>query len=125
MFFADNAEEARQYITELAKDRDIETVIKSKSMVSEEMSLAENMNDSGFETIETDLGEYIIQLAGETPYHLIAPAVHKSRKDVAELLDQDFKDGDRVPDATELTMLAIPVIGKPYVKLQINTNCSW
>ena len=106
VFFADNAEEARQYITELAKDRDIETVIKSKSMVSEEMSLAENMNDSGFETIETDLGEYIIQLAGETPYHLIAPAVHKSRKDVAELLDEDFTDGDRVPDATELTMLA-------------------
>ena len=106
VFFADNADEARQYITKLAKDRDIETVIKSKSMVSEEMSLAENMNDSGFEAVETDLGEYIIQLAGETPYHLIAPAVHKSRKDVAELLDKDFTDGDRVPDATELTMLA-------------------
>ena len=106
VFFADNADEARKYITNLAKNRDIKTVIKSKSMVSEEMSLAENMNDSGFETVETDLGEYIIQLAGETPYHLIAPAVHKSRKDVAELLDKDFEDGDRVPDATELTMLA-------------------
>ena len=85
VFFADNADEARKYITNLAKNRDIETVIKSKSMVSEEMSLAENMNDSGFETVETDLGEYIIQLAGETPYHLIAPAVHKTRDQITEL----------------------------------------
>ena len=106
VFFAENADEARQYITELADARNIKTVIKSKSMVSEEMSLAESLNDSGFEAVETDLGEYIIQLAGESPYHLIAPAVHKSRKDVAELLDRDFVDGDRVPDATELTMLA-------------------
>jgi L-lactate dehydrogenase complex protein LldF len=106
VFFAENAEEARQYITKLAKASKIETVIKAKSMVSEEMSLTENLIDSGFEAVETDLGEYIIQLAGETPYHLIAPAVHKSRKDVAELLDNNFVDGDRVPDATELTMLA-------------------
>ena len=106
VFFVDDAAEARQHIIDLAHKRDIKTVIKSKSMVSEEMGLAEAMNDEGFETIETDLGEYIIQLANETPYHLIAPAVHKSRADVAKLLDDNFKEGDRVPDATELTMMA-------------------
>lgn len=106
VFFADDAEEARRHIIDLAHKRKIKTVIKSKSMVSEEMGLAEAMNDEGFETVETDLGEYIIQLANETPYHLIAPAVHKSRADVAKLLDDDYKDGDRVPDATELTMMA-------------------
>ena len=106
VFFADDAEEARQHIIDLAHKRKIKTVIKSKSMVSEEMGLAEAMTDEGFETVETDLGEYIIQLANETPYHLIAPAVHKSRADVAKLLDDDYKDGDRVPDATELTMMA-------------------
>jgi L-lactate dehydrogenase complex protein LldF len=106
VFFAEDAEEARKHIVALAHARNIKTVIKSKSMVSEEMALAETLNDEGFETIETDLGEYIIQLANETPYHLIAPAVHKSRKEVAELLDDNFKEGDRVPDATELTMMA-------------------
>ncbi len=106
VFFANDAEEARQHIIKLAHKREIKTVIKSKSMVSEEMGLAEAMTDEGFETVETDLGEYIIQLANETPYHLIAPAVHKSRADVAKLLDDNYKDGDRVPDATELTMMA-------------------
>ncbi len=106
VFFAADAAEARQYIIDLAHKRNIKTVIKSKSMVSEEMGLAEAMNTEGFETVETDLGEYIIQLANETPYHLIAPAVHKSRSDVAKLLDDDYKDGDRIPDATELTMMA-------------------
>jgi len=106
VFFAEDAAEARKHIIDLAHKRNIKTVIKSKSMVSEEMGLAEAMNDEGFETVETDLGEYIIQLAGETPYHLIAPAVHKSRSDVAKLLDDDYKEGDRVPDATELTMMA-------------------
>lgn len=106
VFFAEDAAEARQHIIKLAHDRKIKTVIKSKSMVSEEMGLEKAMTEEGFETIETDLGEYIIQLAGETPYHLIAPAVHKSRKEVAELLDDNYKDGDRVPDATELTMVA-------------------
>ncbi len=106
VYFAENADEARQYIIDLAHARNIKTIIKSKSMVSEEMALAESLNDEGFETVETDLGEYIIQLAGETPYHLIAPAVHKSRLEVAELLDDDYKSGDRVPDATELTMMA-------------------
>ncbi len=106
VFFAADAVEARKHIIDLAHRREIKTVIKSKSMVSEEMGLAEAMNAEGFETIETDLGEYIIQLANETPYHLIAPAVHKSRADVAKLLDDDFKEGDRIPDASELTMMA-------------------
>ncbi|MDA1279760.1 MAG: LutB/LldF family L-lactate oxidation iron-sulfur protein [Chloroflexi bacterium] len=106
VFFADDAEEARQHILGLAKANDVKTVIKSKSMVSEEMALADALIDAGIEAVETDLGEYIIQLAGETPYHLIAPAVHKSRKDVAALLSDDFKDGDPVPDAVQLTRMA-------------------
>ncbi|MCZ6539385.1 MAG: LutB/LldF family L-lactate oxidation iron-sulfur protein [Chloroflexi bacterium] len=106
VFFASDAEEARQHIIELAHSRDVKTVIKSKSMVSEEMALADALIEEDIEAIETDLGEYIIQLAGETPYHLIAPAIHKSRKEVAELLNDDFSEGDPVPDPTELTMLA-------------------
>ncbi len=106
VFFANDAAEARQHIIKLAHSGGIKTVIKSKSMVSEEMALADALIEEGIEAVETDLGEYIIQLAGETPYHLIAPAIHKSRKEVAELLNDDFSEGDPVPDATELTMMA-------------------
>jgi len=106
VFFAEDAAEAREHVVKLAHDRNVKTVIKSKSMVSEEMALADALIDAGIEAVETDLGEYIIQLAGETPYHLIAPAIHKSREDVAALLDDDFKKGDPVPGADELTMLA-------------------
>jgi L-lactate dehydrogenase complex protein LldF len=106
VFFASDAEEARRHIIGLARDRDVKTVIKSKSMVSEEMALADALIEAGIEAVETDLGEYIIQLAGETPYHLIAPAIHKSRKEVAELLDDDFSEGDPLPSVTDLTMMA-------------------
>jgi L-lactate dehydrogenase complex protein LldF len=106
VFFAEDAAEAREHVVKLAHDRNVKTVIKSKSMVSEEMALADALIDAGIEAVETDLGEYIIQLAGETPYHLIAPAIHKSREDVAALLDDDFKKGDPVPGVDELTMLA-------------------
>jgi L-lactate dehydrogenase complex protein LldF len=106
VFFAADAAEARKYVLDLAHARNIKTVIKSKSMVSEEMALAQALIDDGIEAVETDLGEYIIQLSDETPYHLIAPAVHKSRKEVAELLDDNYVEGDPVPDATELTMMA-------------------
>lgn len=106
VFFADDAAEARKHIIDLAHTREIKTVIKSKSMVSEEMALADALIEEGIEAVETDLGEYIIQLAGETPYHLIAPAIHKSRQEVAALLDDNFTVGDPIPGVDELTMLA-------------------
>lgn len=106
VYFAKDAQQARKHIVDIAKNRGITTIIKSKSMVSEEMDLANALNESGFEAVETDLGEYIIQLAKETPYHLIAPAVHKSRKEIAELLGITIEEGDSIPNAKELTMLA-------------------
>ncbi len=85
VFFARDSEEATSYVTELAQSRGVKTVVKSKSMVSEEMGLNERLEEAGIESVETDLGEYIIQLAGEAPFHIIAPAIHKSREDVSEL----------------------------------------
>jgi hypothetical protein len=103
VFFADDAAEARKHIIDLAHTREIKTVIKSKSMVSEEMALADALIEEGIEAVETDLGEYIIQLAGETPYHLIAPAIHKSRQEVAALLDDNFTVGDPIPGAGRIS----------------------
>jgi len=72
-------------VVNLAKERGIELVIKGKSMVSEEMALNHRLEEEGIEPVETDLGEYIVQLAEETPFHIIAPAIHKSRGEVSEL----------------------------------------
>ncbi len=59
--------------------------VKGKSMLTEEIGLNRSLEDAGIETVETDLGEYIIQLAGETPSHIIAPAIHQTREKVGRL----------------------------------------
>ena len=105
VFFARDSEEATRYVTELAKAKAVKTVVKSKSMVSEEMGLNEALEAVGVESVETDLGEYIIQLAGEAPFHIIAPAIHKSREDVAELFE-DKLDTPYNPDIDELAQEA-------------------
>ncbi|HVB10748.1 MAG TPA: lactate utilization protein B, partial [Bacillota bacterium] len=73
-------------VVEIARAHGARRVVKSKSMVSEEVALNDALAEAGIESLETDLGEYIIQLAGEMPAHLIAPALHKSRAEAAELL---------------------------------------
>ena len=85
IYFAKDADAASNYVVKLARDRGVKLVIKGKSMVSEEMALNRRLEDEGIEPIETDLGEYIVQLAEETPFHIIAPAIHKSRVEVSEL----------------------------------------
>ena len=86
VYFAKDGDSASRYILRLARARGVEMVIKSKSMLSEEMGLNHHLEGADIEVVETDLGEYIIQLAEETPYHIIAPAIHKSRQEVASLL---------------------------------------
>ena len=86
--FAADAAQANEIIADLARSRKVRVAIKSKSMVSEELELNPVLESLGVEVYETDLGEYIIQLAGETPSHLIAPALHKSKEDVARLFTQ-------------------------------------
>ena len=83
--FARDGAEANAIIADLARSREVRLVTKSKSMVSEEIELNRALADIGVEAVETDLGEYIIQLAEETPFHIIAPAMHKTRQDVSQL----------------------------------------
>ena len=86
--FAKDAAEARAIVLELARSNGVRVVTKSKSMVSEEIELNHALGESGIEAVETDLGEYIIQLAEETPFHIIAPAMHKSRQQVSQLFSE-------------------------------------
>jgi iron-sulfur cluster protein len=87
--FAKTGEEACNYILNLAKEKRVKSIIKSKSLTSEEIELNHPLEQAGLEVIETDLGERIIQMAREKPYHLVFPAVHKTTAQVAELFRQE------------------------------------
>lgn len=77
--------EVADFVLALAKERGARLIVKSKSMTTEEVDLNERLEHHGLESVETDLGEYILQLAHERPYHIVAPALHKTRYDVAEI----------------------------------------
>jgi L-lactate dehydrogenase complex protein LldF len=85
--YAATAKDARDIVLRLLKDRNAKSVTKGKSMVSEEIALNEAMADAGIAPVETDLGEYIIQLRGEHPSHIIAPAVHLNK----DQIEADFR----------------------------------
>lgn len=88
LHFAKDADQANEIVAHIARTRNVKIATKSKSMVSEELGLNPVLEAMGVEVWETDLGEYIIQLAEETPSHLVAPALHKSKEDVAELFTE-------------------------------------
>ena len=76
------------FVLRLAKERGAQLIVKSKSMTTEEIDLNERLEHHGLESVETDLGEYIMQLAHERPYHIVAPALHMTRYDVADLFER-------------------------------------
>ncbi|KMK75733.1 LutB/LldF family L-lactate oxidation iron-sulfur protein [Alkalihalobacillus pseudalcaliphilus] len=85
VFFAETAEEANEYIRHVAKEKEAKKIIKSKSMVTEEISMNEALEELGCEVIETDLGEYILQIDDhDPPSHIVAPALHKNKEQIRE-----------------------------------------
>jgi L-lactate dehydrogenase complex protein LldF len=89
--YAQDAEEAREIVIDLCRSMGAKSVTKGKSMIAEEIGLNHALEAAGIEPVETDLGEYIIQLRGETPSHIIAPAIHLTAKDV----EQEFRKAHR------------------------------
>ena len=90
VIWAENTGEAIKSIQKILIDNHSKTVVKSKSLTTEELDLNEHLEEIGVESLETDLGEYIVQLAGEKPYHIVTPCMHKSRHDIAELFTEKF-----------------------------------
>ena len=90
--WATTGDEARETILRLCRDRGVKMAVKSKSMATEEIDLNEALERAGVTPIETDLGEYIIQLAHEKPSHIIAPAIHKTMGQVADLFSRELKE---------------------------------
>jgi iron-sulfur cluster protein len=88
VYFARTADEANKYIASLARQRGVKLAVKSKSMASEEIHLNKALEDAGVKALETDLGEWIIQLAGHRPSHMVMPAIHMFKEEVAELFSK-------------------------------------
>lgn len=103
--FADDAAEANEIVTRIARDTGSSLAVKSKSMVTEEIHLNSALAEAGVEVVETDLGEFIVQLSGDTPSHIIAPVLHKTRQEIGRLFaDELGVDYTEVP--TELNAIA-------------------
>ncbi len=104
VFFTRNPDEVRNYIIELAKKNNVKSIVKSKSMATEEIHLNKYLKEQGIEVNETDLGEWIIQLAGQRPSHMVLPAIHLTRYDVSEIFTKKVEPVE--PDISQMVKFA-------------------
>lgn len=118
VFWAEDSDQALNFIGELCKEKECKSVVKSKSMVTEEIHLNDYLTSIGVESVETDLGEYIQQMDGEAPYHIVTPAMHKSKEDVAKLFNEHLgTDISFTPE--QLTLVARKNLRDKYVQAEI------
>lgn len=112
--WAEHAQQANEITLQLLNDHKVKTVVKGKSMVSEEIAMNEFLEAHGITVTESDLGEFIVQLAGETPSHIVMPAVHKNRREIARLLHQHFPHIPYTEDVDELTLCARQIMRERF-----------
>jgi L-lactate dehydrogenase complex protein LldF len=114
--WAESPEQANGIIHGILAEAGAQTVVKGKSMVSEETGLNPYLERRGVQVIESDLGEYIIQLAEEPPSHIVAPAIHKNRREVAELFRTFHPEIPYTEDIDELTQTAREILRDRFAK---------
>ncbi|HYM95573.1 MAG TPA: LutB/LldF family L-lactate oxidation iron-sulfur protein [Chitinophagaceae bacterium] len=121
VIWAENAEQALEEVGKICAAKNCKTLVKSKSMVTEEIHLNDFLKKKGIESVETDLGEYIQQLDEEPPYHIVTPAMHKSKEDVAKLFAEKLGTD---PKATpqELTLTARKILREKYMQAEIGVT---
>ncbi|WP_254767056.1 LUD domain-containing protein [Salinilacihabitans rarus] len=112
VYLADDAADANRYVREVVADAGAETVVKSKSMTTEELDVNEALDADGVDVWETDLGEFVLQVADEAPSHIVAPAIHKSREGIAELFHERFDPDEDLETAADLTRFARAFLGE-------------
>ncbi len=121
VFFAKDGQEAIEYALQIARKHNVKRIVKGKSMVTEEIGLNTALIDAGIDVTETDLGEYIIQLAGEHPSHIIAPAVHKTRNEIGKLFSEKL-DIPFITDPPKLTQEARKALRKKFLAADMGTS---
>lgn len=121
VIWAEDAQQALEAIGKICEEKNCRTLVKSKSMVTEEIHLNDYLEKQGIESVETDLGEYIQQLDGEPPYHIVTPAMHKSKEDVARLFAEKLgTDPKATPE--QLTLTARKVLREKYVQAEVGVT---
>ncbi|MEO5944324.1 MAG: LutB/LldF family L-lactate oxidation iron-sulfur protein [Ferruginibacter sp.] len=121
VIWAENSQQAIDEIVKICKAKNCKMLVKSKSMVTEEIHLNKAMEENGIESVETDLGEYIQQLDGEAPYHIVTPAMHKSKEDVAKLFAEKLGTDPKLTPQ-ELTLVARDILRKKYVQAEVGVT---
>lgn len=121
VIWAEDAHQALDAIKKICDEKNCKMLVKSKSMVTEEIHLNGFLEKNGIESVETDLGEYIQQLDGEPPYHIVTPAMHKSKEDVAKLFAEKLgTDPKATPE--QLTLTARKVLREKYVQADVGVT---
>ena len=121
VIWAESIEQACEAVLKICREKNCKTVVKSKSMVTEEIHLNDFLEKHQIESIETDLGEYIQQLDQEPPYHIVTPAMHKSKEDVARVFHEHLNTPlDLTPE--EMTLVAREKMREKYVQAEVGVT---
>ena len=125
VFFASTAEEANEYIKKIIKQKNAKKVVKSKSMVTEEIKLNKAIQETGAEVVESDLGEWILQLDGDQPSHIVTPALHKDREQMRQTFaEKRGYTGSNEPD--ELARFARQQLRNDFLSADVGiTGCNF
>jgi len=116
--WASTGQQAREIILGIIRDKQARSIIKSKAMTSEEIHLNEALEHAGFEVVESDLGEFIVQLRKEPPYHIVFPAMHLTRGEISELFSRELGSAP-TQNPEDLTMAARRVLRQKYITADI------
>ncbi|MGZ9163867.1 MAG: LUD domain-containing protein, partial [Anaerolineales bacterium] len=119
--WAETAEDARRIVLQIARENNVKTVVKSKSMATEEIELNHALESAGIEALETDLGEFIIQLAGTGPSHIIVPAVHLKKEEIAALFSEKLNI-NAPTDPIELARIAREVLREKFLNAEMGIS---
>src|SRR5215212_9487916 len=118
VIWAEDAKQALEEVKKICIVKNCRTIVKSKSMATEEIKLNDFLHEQGIQSVETDLGEYIQQLDGEPPYHIVTPAMHKSKEDVAKLFAEKLgTDPNLTPE--QLTLVARQILREKYTEAEV------
>jgi L-lactate dehydrogenase complex protein LldF len=119
--WANDGREACEYLVKVARENQVHAIVKSKSMTSEEIHLNEALQQAGFEVFETDLGEFIVQLRDEAPYHIVFPAMHLTRDQISKVF-HDKLGSEPVQDPEALTMIARRVMRQKFCRADLGIS---
>ncbi len=119
--WASNAQQARDIILNIIRANNARSIIKSKVMTGEEIHINEALEKAGFEVVESDLGEFIVQLRREAPYHFVFPAMHLKRGEISELFSRELGTAP-TDDPEELTMIARRVLREKYITADVGIS---